>query len=59
LVSYGWGMIPARARIGTTDFRTALFPKDGGYVVPVKVDVRRREKLELGGTVTVQLTLAV
>jgi len=25
----------------------------------VEVDVRRREKLELGGTVTVQLTLAV
>ena len=31
LVSYGWGMIPARARIGATAFRTALFPKDGGY----------------------------
>jgi len=59
LVSYGWGVIPARVRIGATTFRTALFPKDGGYVVPVKVDVRRREKLELGGTVTVQLTLAV
>jgi hypothetical protein len=59
LVSYGWGMIPVRARIGATNFRTALFPKDGGYVVPVKVDVRRREKLELGETVTVQLTIDV
>ena len=58
-VSYGWGMIPAGARIGATAFRTALFPKDGGYVVPVKTDVRRREKLELGDTVTVQLTIAV
>jgi len=29
-VSYGWGMIPVRVRIGTTEFRTALWPKDGG-----------------------------
>jgi len=26
---------------------------------PVEVDVRRREKLELGGTVTVQLAIVV
>jgi hypothetical protein len=59
LVSYGWGMIPAAVRIGRTDFRTALWPRDGGYVVPVKTDVRRAEKLELGDTVTVQLTIDV
>ena len=34
LVSYGWGMIPVSGRIGGTDFTTALFPKDGRYVVP-------------------------
>ena len=59
LVSYGWGMIPARVRIGATDFRTALWPKDGGYVVPVKDKVRRAEGLELGDTVTVQLDVGV
>ena len=59
LVSYGWGMIPAAVRIGRTDFRTALWPKDGGYVVPVKTDVRRKEELELGDAVTIRLTIDV
>jgi GNAT superfamily N-acetyltransferase len=30
-VTYGWGMIPARVRIGQTEWKTSLFPKDGGY----------------------------
>ena len=35
-VSYGWGVIPVAAQIGDTEFTTSLFPKDGGYVVPVR-----------------------
>src|SRR3954453_14018697 len=31
LVTYGWGMIPAAVRIGATGWKTALWPKDGGY----------------------------
>ena len=58
-VSYGWGMIPVTARIGRTRWTTSLWPKDGGYVVPVKTDVRRREKLELGDTVRIRLTIDV
>ena len=54
-VSYGWGMIPVQARIGRTEWTTSLFPKDGGYVVPVKTGVRRAEGLELGETVTIRL----
>jgi hypothetical protein len=54
-VTYGWGMIPVTARVGRTDWRTSLFPKDGQYVVPVKAAVRRAERLELGDTVTVRL----
>jgi hypothetical protein len=57
LVSYGWGMIPVAARIGTTDWTTSLWPKDGRYLVPVKTVVRRAETLELGDTVTVHLTV--
>ena len=57
MVSYGWGMIPVAARIGGTNWTTSLFPKDGRYVVPVKAWVRKAERLELGDTVTVRLTL--
>ncbi len=54
-VTYGWGMIPLRARIGKTEWKTSLWPKEGGYVVPIKVSVRKAEGLEEGDLVTVRL----
>ena len=57
-MTYGWGMIPVRARIGATEWETSLFPKDGLYVVPLKDAVRRAERLDDGDTVTVRLTVA-
>ncbi len=57
LMSYGWGMIPVRARIGGSVWETSLFPKDGGYVVPIKDVVRNAEGLALGDTVTVALAI--
>ncbi|MEY4301415.1 MAG: hypothetical protein RJA30_566 [Actinomycetota bacterium] len=54
-VSYGWGVIPVRGVIGRTEFTTSLFPRDGGYLVPVKNAVRLPEKLQLGDTVSVTL----
>jgi len=59
LVSYGWGMIPVTARIGGTSWTTSLFPKDGGYVVPVRTSVRTAEGLDVGATVTVRLAVDV
>jgi len=56
-VTYGWGCIPVTGRIGRTTFTTSLFPKDGGYIVPIKVAVRRAERIELGDTVDVRLTV--
>jgi hypothetical protein len=56
-VSYGWGCLPSSARLGDTTFTTALIPKDGSYLVPLKADVRRREKVEVGDIVTVGLTV--
>jgi hypothetical protein len=58
-VTYGWGMIPVTARIGGTGWKTALFPKDGRYIVPVKAHVRRVEALEVGDTVAVGLSVDV
>jgi hypothetical protein len=51
-------MIPVRARTGATEWTTSLFPKDGGYVIPVKEAVRRAEQLDEGDTITVALTVA-
>lgn len=57
-VSYGWGMVPVTARIGRTSWTTSLFPKDGRYLMPVKVSVREAEGLDVGDAVTVQLVIA-
>jgi uncharacterized protein DUF1905 len=54
-VTYGWGMIPATLRIGKTEWKTALFPKDGRYIVPIKANVRKAENLEEGDKVIVRL----
>ena len=54
-VTYGWGVIPVKARIGHTAWTTSLFPKDGRYLVPIKASVRKAEKLKLGDNVTVRL----
>ena len=57
MVTYGWGAIPVRVRIGETVWETSLFPKDGRYVVPVKNAVRKTERLAEGDTVTVELNV--
>lgn len=54
-VTYGWGVIPVRVRIGQTEFQTSLFPKEDLYIVPVKASVRKAEKIEEGDEVTIQL----
>ena len=54
-VTYGWGMIPVRARVGETEWKTSLFPKDGRYLVPVKASVRKAERLEEGEEIAVRL----
>ena len=57
VVSYGWGVIPVRIRIGATEWETSLFPKDGGYIVPIKDRVRLGEELTLGDIVTLELAI--
>lgn len=51
-LSYGWGCVPVMVTVGASRFYTALMPKDGTYLVPLKVAIRRAEGIELGDTVT-------
>lgn len=56
-VSYGWGMIPVMVTIGNTEWKTSLWPKDGGYIVPIKEMVRKAEKIDEDDTVTIRMTV--
>ena len=53
--SYGWGVIPVEVRIGTHDFTTSLFPRDGTFLLPIKVAVQRAVGVGLGDRVRIQL----
>jgi hypothetical protein len=55
MVTYGWGMIPVVVTIGATEFTTSLWPKDGGYIVPLKAEVRRKLGIELGDVIELEL----
>ncbi len=59
LVTYGWGVIPVQVRIGQTNWKTSLIPKDGRYLVPLKDSVRKAENLKEGDNVTVWLEIRV
>ncbi|WP_310963087.1 DUF1905 domain-containing protein [Nocardioides terrisoli] len=52
-----WGQVPVVVRIGDTDFTTALFPKDGRYLLPLKGVVRRSAQIEVDELVTVALSV--
>ena len=53
-----WGQVAVVARIAGTEFRTALFPKDGRYLLPLRVAVRREAGVEPGQEIEVELDLA-
>lgn len=59
LVTYGWGMIPVQAQIGSTRFTTSLFHKDGLYVLPIKDRVRKAEGVDEGDHVTARIEVQV
>jgi hypothetical protein len=57
MASYGWGVIPVRAHIDGTAFATSLFPRDGGYLLPLKAAVRGPRGLDVGDDVAVRMTV--
>ena len=56
-VSYGWGVIPVTVQIGVTSWTTSLFPKDGSYLLPIKVAVQRAAGIGVGDTVDVAMRI--
>lgn len=55
----GFGSVRVRVTVGGTTWSTSVFPdsKQGVYVLPVKKDVRHRERLQEGDQVGVALEL--
>ena len=54
----GFGSVRVEVTLGTTTWRTSVFPeKAGDYMLPVKAAVRRREAVEVGDRVGIALAL--
>lgn len=53
----GWGSIPVVITIGTSTWKTSMFPdkKSGSYVIPIKAQVRKKESIEAGDTISFSL----
>ena len=58
-VARGFGSVKVEAAINGVAWRTSVFPqKSGGYILPVKADVRRRAGIAAGDEVTVTVEVA-
>jgi len=54
----GFGSVKVEATINGVSWRTSVFPqKSGGYLLPVKKEVRCRAGIAAGDDVTVELEL--
>lgn len=54
----GFGSVRVSATINGVTWRTSVFPqKSGGYILPIKANVRRRAGISAGDDVTVEIEL--
>lgn len=60
-LSPGFGSIRIRAKIGLTDWKTSMFydRKFDAYLLPVKSDVRKKEKLVTGDVVNIEIEVII
>ncbi len=49
----GWGSLPVVVTIGRTSWKTSIFPdsKAGAYILPLKAEVREKERIRSGDTI--------
>jgi len=52
-----WGQVPVVVRISDIEFRTALFPKNGRYLIPLKDVVRKSAGIEVDQVLAIGLNV--
>lgn len=58
-IAGGWGSLRVTVRIGATKWDTSIFPdtKSGVYLLPLKAEIRRKETIGDGDTLSILLTV--
>lgn len=59
--SRGWGSLPVEVTLGKTIWGTSIFPdkKRGAYLLPLKAQVRKKEGLKDGMSISLRLKLKI
>lgn len=57
----GWGSLPVKVSIGKSNWKTSIFPdkKTCTYLLPIKLEVRKKESIVAGDTVEIQIEIIV
>ena len=57
----GWGSLPVEVTIGSTTWKTSIFPdsKQSVYLLPLKKEVRVKEKISKGDVVTFKIKIRI
>jgi hypothetical protein len=57
----GWGAVRVLVTIGNTTWDTSIFPasKLDAYILPIKADVRKKEKITVGDSVKVKIKINI
>lgn len=57
----GWGSLHITATIGKTNWKTSIPPdkKSGGYLLPLKADIRKKEGILADNNITLQIEINI
>jgi len=57
----GWGAVRVTVTIGSSEWQTSIFPSKSldAYILPIKADVRKKEKIVVDNMVEVTLNIKV
>jgi hypothetical protein len=55
----GWGSLPVKVTVGKTSWKTSIFPdkRSGSYLLPLKAEVRKKERIKAGDILSFTLYL--
>lgn len=55
----GWGSLPVLVTVGKTSWKTSIFPdkKTGSYLLPLKLEIRKKENLKEGDSINFSLEI--
>ncbi len=57
----GFGSVPVSVSLGKTKWKTSVFPdrKIGGYILPLKKEVRKKENIKSGDVISFSIEVLI